>query len=267
MTASAHSGISQLKLTKPIVFFDLETTGLNVAESKIVELYAVKITPSGERESIHHLVNPGIPIPKIASDIHGITDDAVRDKPQFPELAQAIADFMRGADFGGFNIKKFDLPLLAAEFKRAGVDFAVSNAAVIDVQQIFHSKEPRHLAAAYSFYCGEELIGAHSASTDVEACLSVFSSQLDRYDDLPRDIEGLNAYCNPSQTNWADPEGKFTLTDGEPVFNFGKYRGKKLSDVAATDAGYLSWIASSDFTDVVKDLVRKALSNNEASLF
>lgn len=236
----------ELKLKKPIIFFDLETTGTNITHDRIVEISVIKIMPNGEEREFTKRINPEMPIPPESTAIHHITDADVADAPTFKQLAASIAKGFEGCDIAGFNSNRFDIPMLAEEFARAGVDFDFSRARFIDVQTIFHKKEQRTLVAAYRFYCGKELDGAHSANADTRATYEVLKAQLDRYDDLPNDMEELSRYSAPSRN--VDLMGRIVLNDNDvPVINFGKYKGRPVVEVLRRDPGYYSWIQQGDF--------------------
>lgn len=236
-----------LVLKRPLVFFDLETTGTSITRDRIVEISIVKVFPGeGHVEEYCRRINPGMPIPAEATAVHHITDSDVADAPRFETIAAEVARLFENSDIAGFNSNKFDLPLLYGEMARAGVPFDVKDAGLIDVQTIFHKKEPRNLVAAYRFYCNKDLTEAHSALADTRATVEVFKAQLNRYDDLPSTIEGLSEYTNYG--NYADFSGRFVYNDKkEVVINFGKYKGKLLSSVLKTDPSYYSWMLESDF--------------------
>ena len=236
----------ELNLIKPIVFFDLETTGINIATDRIVEISLLKIYSNGNKESKTWLVNPVIEIPKEASDIHGITNEKVLNEPIFSELAEKVAIFIEGCDLAGFNSNRFDIPLLAEEMLRAGVDFNMKDRVAVAVQVIFHKKEERTLSAAYKFYCDELLENAHSAEADTIATYEILKAQLDRYGDLENDIQFLNKYS--TFTKRADFAGFITFNDNdEEIFTFGKYKNKTVKAVLQDDKGYFSWIQNADF--------------------
>ena len=236
----------ELKLTKPIVFFDLETTGINIAKDRIVEISILKVFPNGNKESKTWLVNPEIEIPKEVVAIHGITNEKVVTEPTFKELAKEISKLIEGCDLAGFNSNRFDIPLLAEEMLRAEIDFDMKNRVAVDVQVIFHKKEQRTLSAAYKFYCGKDLEGAHSAEADTNATYEILKAQLDKYEDLDNDIKFLNEYS--SHNKRADFAGFITFNeDDEEVFTFGKYKGQRVADILEKDKGYYSWIQKSDF--------------------
>ncbi len=236
----------QLNLKNAIVFFDLETTGINIAADRIVEISILKINTDGTEETKTLRINPEMPIPKKSSDIHGIFDADVADAPTFKEVARELATFMEGCDIAGYNSNKFDVPLLAEEFIRAEVDFDMTKRKFVDVQTIFHKMEKRTLEAAYKFYCDKNLDDAHSAEADTRATYEVLKSQLDRYSDLKNDIEWLSKFSAHNRN--ADFAGRIIFNDkGEELFNFGKYKGKKVVDVLETDPGYYGWMMNGDF--------------------
>ena len=236
----------ELELTKPIVFFDLETTGVNIAKDRIVEISILKIQPNGTKESKTWLVNPEMEIPEESSAIHGITNEKVVNEPTFKELAEEVSTLIAGCDLAGFNSNRFDIPLLAEEMLRAEVDFDMKNRVAVDVQVIFHKKEQRTLGAAYQFYCDKILEDAHSAEADTNATYEILKSQLDKYEDLDNNIKWLSEFS--SHKKRADFAGFITFDDDdEEVFTFGKYRGKKVVEVLEQDKGYYSWIQKADF--------------------
>ncbi len=247
----------QLNLRNPLLFFDIESTGLNVATDRIVEISIVKVSPGapGEPNKVEvktRRVNPTIPIPAEAQAVHGISDEDVKDEPEFRQLAKSLAQWMKGCDIAGYNSLKFDIPLLAEEFLRAGVEFDFRKRKLIDVQNIFHKKEQRTLKAAYKFYCGRNLDNAHSAEADTMATYEVLEAQLDRYKDdeedpLQNDVDFLAKYS--IQNRFLDYAGRIVLNDkDEPVFNFGKHRGKPVKEVLRTEPSYYSWMMDGDFT-------------------
>jgi DNA polymerase-3 subunit epsilon len=244
----------QLKLRNPLVFFDLETTGINIVTDRIVEISYLKISPSGEESSKTILVNPGIPIPKEASDIHGILDEDVKDAPKFNELAQTLANDFEGCDFAGYNLNKFDIPLLAEEFLRSGIDFDLKKRKFVDVQVIFHKMEQRTLIAAYKFYCDKDLKEAHTAEADTRATFEILQSQLDQYSNLENDINWLADFS--AQTRNVDFAGRIIYNEkGVEVFNFGKYKGVPVEQVLKTDTGYFGWIMNGDFPLYTKNVL------------
>lgn len=237
----------QLRLERPLVFFDLETTGTDTRSDRIVEFSFLKIHPDGSEETFYSLVNPEMPIPPQSSSVHGITDEKVAEAPTFAVLAPKIAGFLENADMAGFNCLRFDIPMLAEEFLRAGVPIDLrTNRHVVDVQTIFHKREKRTLSAAYAFYCNQDLEDAHSADADTRATYEVLRGQLAMYDDLPNDIKALDEYTH--YTRNVDYAGRFVYNDeGAEVFNFGKYKGRRVDEVLRADASYYSWMMESDF--------------------
>ena len=236
----------ELKLEKPIIFFDLETTGINIAKDRIVEISILKILPNGNKESKTWLVNPEMEIPKESSDIHGITNERVVTEPTFNELALEVSKMIEGCDLAGFNSNRFDIPLLAEEMLRAEVDFDMKGRVAVDVQVIFHKKEERTLSAGYKFYCGKSLENAHSAEADTLATYEILKAQLDKYDDVENDINFLSEYSTFKKR--ADFAGfiQFDEDDNE-IFTFGKYKGQKVAEILKKDKGYFSWIQNADF--------------------
>lgn len=238
----------KLKLKRPIVFFDLETTGINIIKDRIVEIAIVKVMPGKEDcpEVKTRRINPEMPIPAEATAVHHITDEDVANEPTFKQVAKSLAEYIKGCDIAGFNSNRFDVPMLDEEFRRVGVDFDFHKARFVDVQTIFHKKEPRNLSAAYRFYCDKELIGAHGAQADTMATYEVLLAQLEKYDDLPVEIEELAKFS--SQNNNVDFAGRLIYDDmGREVINFGKYKGRLAREVLTRDPGYYSWVESGDF--------------------
>jgi DNA polymerase-3 subunit epsilon len=247
----------KLNLKNPIVFFDLETTGINISRDRIVELSFLKIHPNGEEEIKSKRVNPEMPIPAESTAIHGITDEDVKDCPTFKQIAKSLAAQIEGCDLAGFNSNRFDVPMLAEEFLRAGIDFDMGKRKFIDVQIIYHKKEPRTLAAAYKFYCDKELIDAHSAEADTIATYEILKSQLERYPDLVNDIDELSKEFGSFNNN-VDFAGRIVLNDkGVEVFNFGKHRGKPVADVLKREPSYYSWMMDGDFPLNTKQVITK----------
>lgn len=247
----------KLNLKNPLIFFDLETTGININTDRIVEIAYLKVYPNGNEESKTLRINPEMHIPESSSLVHGIYDKDVADCPTFKEVAQNIANDFEGTDIAGFNSNRFDVPLLAEEFLRAGIDIDLSSRKFIDVQVIYHKLEQRTLSAAYKFYCGKDLVDAHSASADVYATYEVLKAQLDKYpDDLQNDMKFLSDYS--SFTRNVDFAGRIVLDEkGVPIFNFGKYKGMAVSEIFKKDPGYYSWILSGDFTLNTKHVLTK----------
>ena len=244
----------QLNIKNPIVFFDLETTGINIVTDRIVEISILKVHPNGMEESKTVRVNPEMPIPKMASDIHGITDEDIKDSPTFKEVAKILYKFIEGCDLAGFNSNRFDIPLLAEEFLRVGVEIDFSKRKFIDVQTIYHKMEQRTLSAAYQFYCGKDLNNAHSAEADVKATYEVLKAQLDKYSQLKNDIDFLAKFSSFNRN--ADFAGRIIYNDnGEEVFNFGKYKGKKVTDILTREPSYYAWMMNGDFSLYTKKVL------------
>ena len=244
----------KLKLKNPLIFFDLEATGMNIALDRIVEISYLKVYPDQREETKTFRVNPTIPIPPVTTAIHGICDEDIKDAPTFNELAKTLANNFEGCDFAGYNSNKFDLPLLAEEFLRANIDFDLKKRKFIDVQVIFYKKEQRTLSAAYQFYCKKDLINAHSAEADTRATYEVLQSQLDMYSDLQNDVNELSEYSAHSRT--VDFVGRIVYNDkDEEVFNFGKYKGQTVVSVFAKDPSYYSWMMNGDFPLYTKNVL------------
>ena len=236
----------ELKLTRPIVFFDLDTTGIVIIRDRIVEISILKVYPNGNKESKTWLVNPMMPIPKQASEVHGITDERVAGEPTFRELAKQIHGMIKDADLAGYNSDRFDIPLLAEEMLRADIDFDLKNRVAVDVQTIFHKMEQRTLSAAYKFYCGKELVNAHSASADTNATYEILKAQLDHYPELENNIKALSEFTYRKQA--VDFAGFIVYNDkGEEVFSFGKHKGRRVEDIFSEEPGYFGWLLGADF--------------------
>lgn len=236
----------KLNLKRPVIFFDLETTGTNVTNDRIVEISLIKVNPDGSEVERTRRINPGCPIPAEATAVHHITDGDVADCPRFKQIAASLAEMFTGCDIAGFNSNRFDIPMLDEEFRRAGIQFDFSRARFIDVQTIFHKKEQRTLVAAYRFYCDKDLEAAHSANADTRATYEVLMAQLDRYDDLPNDIDKLSDFS--SQNRNVDLMGRLIYDEQDrKIINFGKYKGREASEVLRRDPGYYNWIQQGDF--------------------
>ena len=236
----------ELKLKRPIVFIDLETTGINVSSDRIVEISALKIHPNGKEQWLNTRVNPEMPIPEKATEIHGISDKDVAGSPTFKEIAKNIAVFLEGCDLAGYNAIKFDIPVLAEEFLRVNLDFNFRKRRYVDPQVIFYKKEQRTLAAAYQFYCKKTLENAHSAQADTSATYEVLKAQLDTYSDLENDVEKLSAFSSFNEN--VDFAGRIIMNEnGVEVFNFGKHKGRPVEDVFKEDPAYYSWMMNGDF--------------------
>lgn len=250
-------------LERPLVFFDLETTGIDPVRDRIVELSLVRLVPPDTIEPPRTWrIDPEMKIPAEAQDIHGISNADLVGAPTFAALAPTLVELLRDADLGGFGISRLDLRMLQAELQRANVALDLAAARLVDAQVIFHRREPRDLTAAVAFYRGKTLEGAHGAEADTLASLEVFAGQLDRYADLETDVEALNVLTTQLNANYVDRGRKFAWRDGEPVFNFGKLRGKPLRAAASepSERDYLRWIANGPFDDEVKILVQEALA-------
>jgi DNA polymerase-3 subunit epsilon len=263
MTRKTNSGNGQISfnfmnisLTRPVVFLDIESTGLNIGTDRIVELALLKVDLAGEKTVKTYRVNPEMPIPEEAMRIHGITDADVADAPTFARIAGEVANLIKGCDLGGYNSDKFDIPMLAEEFARANYDIDLKENKFIDVQAIFFLKEPRNLAAAYKFYCSKELVAAHSATADVEATWEILQAQLDRYPDLNRTVDGLSSLGQANR--FVDFAGRIVFDDaGEEIFNFGRYKGQKVIDVFKRDRGYYNWMMDGDFPAYTKRVISR----------
>ena len=250
----------KLVLTKPLVIFDLETTGINTSKDRIVELFMIKVQPDGTRTDFYQRFNPEMPIPPEITAIHGISDADVANEPTFKEKAHELNQFLLNCDFAGFNSNKFDFPMLVEEFYRAGIDFEVSKRKFIDAQKIFHLMEPRNLSAAFKFYCSKELDNAHSAKADTEATWEIIQSQLEKYSNLEPNIDFLHNFSG--QNNLADLAGRLVYNDKkEIVFNFGKHKGKRVEDVFKTDYGYYDWMMQGDFPQQTKKVLTQIKLN------
>lgn len=236
----------ELKLNRPICFFDLETTGVEVAKDRIVEISIFKVYPNGNKESKTWLVNPEMKIPFLTTQVHGITDEKVANEPTFKELAGQIYNMIKDSDLAGFNSDRFDIPLLAEELLRAGVDFDMKNRFSVDVQTLFHKMEERTLSAAYKFYCGQSLENAHSAEADTMATYEILKAQLDRYPELENDMKSLSEFTTRKKS--VDFAGFIALNDkGEEIFSFGKHKGVLVEKVLEEEPGYFGWIQNADF--------------------
>ena len=246
----------KLNLVKPIIFFDLETTGTDFSKDRIVEICYIKVYPDGREVEYTKRINPEMHIPEGASAVNGIYDADVKDCPTFREVAREIANEFEGCDVAGFNSNRFDLPMLAEEFLRAQVDIDLSRLRAIDVQVLYHKREPRTLSAAYKFYCGENLEDAHSALADTRATYHVLKAQLDHYDDMPNDIEALSK--ESSFTNNVDFAGRIVYDEnGREVFNFGKYKGMPVDAVLDRDPSYYGWMMNGDFSLNTKQVLTR----------
>ncbi|GAA3578945.1 3'-5' exonuclease [Snuella lapsa] len=257
----------QLNLNKPICFFDLETTGVNISQDRIVEISILKVFPDGKEESRTWLVNPEMPIPKEVTAIHGISDADVADKPIFKELAKEVHNMIKDSDLGGFNSNRFDIPLLAEEMLRAEMDFDMKSRVAVDVQTIFHKMEQRTLSAAYKFYCNKDLDGAHSAEADTRATYEVLKAQVEKYDEIENNTKFLAEFS--SRKNFADFAGFIAYNKkGEECFSFGKHKGKLVTEVLDKEPGYFGWLLNADFplyTKKVLTAIKLRSLNNKLS--
>lgn len=235
-----------LQLSRPVAFFDLETTGVNLSSDRIVEIAIIKVLQDGTRQVKRKLINPEMPIPKQTTDIHGITDEMVKGAPTFKQAGNELKQFIENCDMGGYNSNRFDIPMLMEEFLRAGIDVDLSKRRMIDVQHIFYTMEPRTLSAAYKFYCQKELVDAHSAEADVTATIDVFLSQLERYPNLGNTVDSiLNTIGEEKIVDYAR---RFLFDDkGVEVFNFGKHKGRPVKDVLKAEPQYYDWMMRGDF--------------------
>lgn len=244
----------KLNLERPLIFFDLETTGTNVTQDRIVELSFIKVYPDGHDESKTRRINPEMPIPPASTVVHHITDEDVKDAPTFRQVARSLMDIFEGCDIAGYNSNKFDVPLLIEEFSRAGYNFDVSGRRFVDVQNIFHKMEQRTLVAAYKFYCGKNLEDAHSALADTRATYEVLLGQLDRYPELENDVEKLAEFSRSGRN--LDLAARIVLDDKDvPVFNFGKHKGQPVKEVFRKEPSFYSWMMQGDFPKNTKDVV------------
>jgi DNA polymerase-3 subunit epsilon len=249
--------LSHLSLKKPLAVIDIETTGVSPKNDRLIEIAVLKLMPQSSCHRFVQRVNPGIPIPVSATAVHGLHDEDVEECPAFESVAARLAKFLKGCDLCGFNVKRFDIPFLVAEFGRAGLRFSLTNRAVIDVMQIFHRKEPRDLAAAARHYLGREHTNGHRAFADAYATVAILDAQLARHSDLPKAVAELHATMTD-----VDVAGRFRKQEGIVVFNFGKYVGRPLDEIAEIDPDYLWWIMDQEFLDDAKAIVRLALRAN-----
>lgn len=252
----------ELNIKIPIVFFDLETTGIDIVNDRIVEISMVKVSPDGSKDIKTRRLNPGIPIPAEATAVHGIRDEDVKDAPMFKSIAKSLADYIKGCDLAGYNSNRFDIPMLVEEFLRVGIDIDIKKRRCVDVQTIFHKMEQRTLSAAYKFYCDASLENAHSAEADTLATYEILKSQLDRYSELENSIDFLAQYT--TQNNFADYAGRVAYdADGVEVFNFGKHKGRRVVDVFKNDPSYYSWIINGDFPEYTKKILTEIRLNSK----
>lgn len=243
-----------IKLNKALAVFDLETTGTKVATDRIVEISIVKVLPGGDKESITRRINPGIPIPAEASAVHGIYDEDVKDKPLFKDAAHELRNYIGDSDLAGYNCLNFDVPLLVEEFLRVSVDFDVKSRRIVDVQNIFHKMEQRTLSAAYKFYCQKNLENAHSAEADTLATFEVLEAQLERYPELQNDVKFLHDFSVRNRN--VDFAGHIIFNEkNEEIINFGKHKGKVVSEVLTAEPSYYNWMMTADFPQYTKKVL------------
>ena len=251
--------ITKLQLKKPLIIFDLETTGLAINTDRVVELAYIKIWPDGKVVKDDILINPEQSIPKEASDVHGIKNEDIENAPTFKDLSQDLLSVFSDCVYSGFNVIRFDLPMLKREFLRFGIDFEYSNDDIVDASTIFSKKEPRTLTAAYQFYCNKEHAGAHRALADVEVTLEVLEGQLKKYSDL-NDPQAIKKMHSETDSRFVDKERKFYWRDGKAHFSFSKFKDQSLEQVAQQEQGFLNWILNADFSEETKTIIRKALA-------
>ena len=262
--------MKDLITTRPLVFFDLETTGTNIQNDRIVEISIVKISPDGSREVKTRRLNPEMHIPEEASAVHGIYDKDVENEPTFRQISQSLYIYLEDCDLGGYNIVKFDVPVLVKEFSRAGLQFSLENRRIVDAYNLYCKMEPRTLSAAYKRFCGKSLEDAHSAEADTLATVEVFEAELERYsamakEEMPEDVEFakdldvLHKLCNPVIQDAVDPEGKFRWRGEEVIIGFGKNSGVPLRQIAVENPDFLRWILRADFSQEVKQIAQNAL--------
>ena len=249
-----------LVLERPLVFFDIESTGTNPYRDRIVEIAVIKVMPDGSRQEVVRRINPSMPIPAGASAVHGIYDDDVKDAPTFDVVAQNLYNYLDNCDLAGYNIVKFDVPMLQEEFKRCGLNLSMQNRKLIDVFNIFCRLYPRNLTAAYKFFCGGDLEDAHSALADTDATVAVLLGQLAKHPELPREMAGLAEFSAARDADFIDSEGRLKFSGDEAVVNFGKNSGRRLKDLAVEDPGFLRWMLRSDFSEEVKTVIKNALA-------
>jgi DNA polymerase-3 subunit epsilon len=253
--------MAELALKKPIIFFDLETTGTDPGTDRIVEIAMVKLHPNGNREKYVKRINPTIPISAESTSIHGITNEDVKDCPTFKQVAKELFEWMKGCDLGGYNAVRFDIPMLAEELLRCGVNVDFTERQFVDVQQIFFKMESRSLSAAYDFYCKKQLENAHSAEADIMATIEVLEAQLDRYKGaMENDVKALHVFTNGDE-ECVDYARRMIMKDGQPIFNFGKYKGRKVEEVFTEQPQYYDWMMNADFPLHTKQKITEILTH------
>lgn len=246
-----------LQLSRPIAFIDLETTGINLGTDRIVEIAIVKISPDGSKLVKRKLINPEMPIPPQSSEVHGITDDMVKDAPTFKQASNEIRQFLDNCDLAGYNSNKFDIPLLVEEFLRSGQDFRTDGRKLLDVQKVFHVMEPRTLSAAYRFYCNKELEGAHSAEVDASATWEVLEAQVEKYPQIGNTVDSIVKAVGEEEI--VDFARRMVYQDGRIVFNFGKHKGKVVEEVLRMERSYYDWMMQGDFPQHTKQKLTEIL--------
>lgn len=249
-----------LQLLRPLAFIDLETTGVNIGTDRIVEIAIIKINPDGSQQVKRKLVNPQQPIPAGSSDVHGITDDMVKDAPTFKQIANEIKQFLENCDLGGYNSNRFDVPMLVEEFLRAGQEFSVENRKMVDAQKVFHMMEQRNLSAAYKFYCGKTLESAHSAEADAAATWEVLDAQVQRYPSIGNTVESIVKFTGEDDV--VDFARRFIKVNGVEVFNFGKHKGRPVTDVLKAEPQYYDWMMKGDFALHTKQKLTEILNRS-----
>jgi DNA polymerase-3 subunit epsilon len=250
----------KLQLKRPVAFIDLETTGTNLSTDRIVEIAIVKVGVDGTRQTKRKLINPLMPIPKSSSDVHGITDEMVKDAPSFKQVANEIKQFIEHCDIGGYNSNRFDIPMLVEEFLRAGLNFSVEGRKLIDVQRVFHLMEQRTLSAAYKFYCQKTLEGAHSAEVDAAATWEILEAQIERYPEIGVTIESICSFCG--EEDLVDFARRFVKVDCKEVFNFGKHKGRCVEEVLKAEPQYYDWMMKGDFPLHTKQKLTEILNRS-----
>ena len=249
-----------ISLSKPICIIDLETTGVNPQVDKIVEITVLRVDPDGTNQQRTVRTNPEMSIPAGATAVHGITDAMVATEPAFSQYAKSFYAFLDGCDLAGFGIKGFDVPLLRAEFQRAGIDFTTEGRCIVDALVLYHQREPRDLTAAYLKYCGKALADSHTSVNDVMAAKEILEAMVEVYPDIGNTVEELHSACHPIDPSWIDEDGKLVASDDGPALGFGKHRGRPLKELAMVDPGYLKWMLSNDFSATVKEVVAEFVS-------
>jgi DNA polymerase-3 subunit epsilon len=251
-----------LKLDRPLAFFDIEATGISPRADRIIDLAVVTIHTNGEESTHQWRINPGVPIPPETTAIHGITDDDVKESPLFADVADEIFDIFNPCDLAGYNNTRFDIPMLIEELARANVLFNMEDRRIVDIQRIYHRREPRDLTAALSYFAGEEHTDAHGALPDVIATIKVLEGQFEKYPDLPVSVEELDEYCNPRDPSWADKVGRLKWNNGVLTLNFGKKKGLSIESILNEDSGFIQWILRNDFPEDTKRILKNAIAGN-----